>query len=147
VLFLGRYDSTTRSLRYVGAGHSAAFLRRGPAVELLPPTGPIAGLDLDTVYTVGSLELPVGATVVLATDGLTEARDASGTFLGDDGVAKLLAEAPLDPQGICDLLVAEAERRYNGQIADDMAILAMTVLAHEDGTDTGFSTMEAAPRR
>ena len=147
VLFLGRYDSRTRILRYVGAGHSAAFVRRGTTVELLPPTGPIAGLDLATTYDVGTIVLPIGSTVVLATDGLTEARDTSGTFLGDDGVARLLAEAPLDPQGICDLLVAEAERRYNGQIADDMAILAMTVLAHEDGTDTGFSTMEAAPRR
>jgi sigma-B regulation protein RsbU (phosphoserine phosphatase) len=85
--------------------------------------------------------------VVLATDGLTEARDESGAFFGDDGVAKLLAEAPIDAQGICDLLLGEAERRYNGTIADDLAILAMTVLAHEDGTDTGFSTMEAAPRR
>ena len=34
-----------------------------------------------------------------------------------------------------------------GSIADDLAILAMTVLAYEDGTDTGFSTMEAAPPR
>lgn len=147
VLFLGHYDSISRELRYVAAGHSAAFVRRGTEVELLPPTGPIAGLDRDISYPVGRILLPIGATVVLATDGLTEARDESGTFLGDDGVAKLLAEAPQDPQGICDLLVAEAARRYNGVIADDMAILAMRVLSHEDGTDTGFSTMEAAPRR
>ena len=147
VMFLGRYDSRSRELRYVGAGHSAAFVRRGTTVELLPPTGPIAGLDKATTYAVGSVVLPIGATVVLATDGLTEARDGGGTFLGDDGVAEILGGAPLDAQGICDLLVAEAERRYNGVIADDLAILAMTVLAHEDGTDTGFSTMEAAPRR
>jgi serine phosphatase RsbU (regulator of sigma subunit) len=146
VLFLGRYDSRSRLLRYVGAGHSAAFIRRGTTVEMLAPTGPIAGLDIDTVYPVGSVILPVGSTVVLATDGLTEARDVDGAFLGDDGVAKLLAEAPLDAQGICDLLVAEAERRYNGKIADDLAILAMTVLSFEDGTNTGFSTMEAAPQ-
>jgi serine phosphatase RsbU (regulator of sigma subunit) len=147
VLFLGRYDSRSRTLRYVGAGHSAAFVRLGSHVDQLAPTGPIAGLDKDTLYPVGSVVLPVGSTVVLATDGLTEARDASGTFLGDDGVAAILAAAPLDAQGICDLLVAEAERRYNGVIADDLAILAMTVLSHEDGTDTGFSTMEAAPER
>ncbi len=145
VMFLGRYDSETRTLRYVGAGHSAAFVRRGKIVEPLPPTGPIAGLDRTTVYTVGTRRLSVGSTVVLATDGLTEARDAGGTFLGDEGVAAILAEAPLDAQGICDLLVAEAERRYNGVIADDLAILAVTVLPFDDGTDPGFSTMEAAP--
>ena len=147
VLFLGRYDSRTRTLRYVGAGHSAAFVRLGSTIDQIPPTGPIAGLDKDTLYPVGSVVLPVGSTVVLATDGLTEARDGSGMFLGDEGVARILADAPLDAQGICDLLVAEAERRYNGQIADDLAILAMTVLSDEAGTDTGFSTMEAAPRR
>jgi serine phosphatase RsbU (regulator of sigma subunit) len=147
VLFLGRFDSRTRVLRYVGAGHSTAFVRRGRAVEQLAPTGPIVGLDPDSIFAVGSVDVPVGATVLLATDGLTEARDTSGTFLGDEGVAALLAAAPPDAQGICDLLVHEAERRYNGEIADDLAILAMTVLAHEDGADTGFSTMEAAPRR
>jgi len=147
VLFLGRFDGRTHELRYVGAGHSTAFVRRGTVVEQLPPTGPIVGLEPDSTFGVGTVDLPVGATVVLATDGLTEARDESGAFFGDDGVAKLLAEAPLDAQGICDLLLGEAERRYNGTIADDLAILAMTVLAHEDGTDTGFSTMEAAPRR
>ena len=147
VLFLGRFDGRTRQLRYVGAGHSTAFVRRGTVVEQLPPTGPIVGLEPDSTFGVGTLELPVGATVVLATDGLTEARDETGAFFGDDGVAALLAEAPIDAQGICDLLLGEAERRYNGTIADDLAILAMTVLAQEDGTDTGFSTMEAAPRR
>ena len=147
VLFLGRFDSRTHMLRYVGAGHSTAFVRRGTVVEQVPPTGPIVGLEPDSTFGVGTVDLPVGATVLLATDGLTEARDADGTFFGDDGVAAMLAAAPLDAQGICDLLLGEAERRYNGSITDDLAILAMTVLAHEDGTDTGFSTMEAAPRR
>jgi serine phosphatase RsbU (regulator of sigma subunit) len=122
-------------------------VRRGTHVDQLPPTGPIVGLGTDSTFGVGTVELPVGATVLLATDGLTEARDASGAFLGDEGVAALLAAAPLDAQGICDVLLEEAERRYNGEISDDLAILAMTVLAHEDGTDTGFSTMEAVPRR
>jgi CHASE3 domain sensor protein len=147
VLFLGRFDSRTHTLRYVGAGHSTAFVRRGRVVEQLPPTGPIVGLEIDSTFGVGTVDLPVGATVLLATDGLTEARDADGSFFGDEGVAAMLAAAPLDAQGICDLLLGEAERRYDGSIADDLAILAMTVLAQEDGTDTGFSTMEAAPRR
>ena len=63
-------------------------------VEQLPPTGPIVGLGPDSTFGVGSVDLPVGATVVLATDGLTEARDESGAFLGDEGVAALLAAAP-----------------------------------------------------
>ncbi|HEV8023213.1 MAG TPA: SpoIIE family protein phosphatase [Candidatus Lustribacter sp.] len=147
VLFLGRFDARTHTLRYVGAGHSTAFVRRGPIVEQLPPTGPIVGLGPDSTFGVGSVNVPVGATVVLATDGLTEARDKNGTFLGDEGVAALLAAAPKDAQGVADFLLAEAERRYDGTIADDLAIMAITVRSREDGTDPGFSTMEAAPRR
>jgi sigma-B regulation protein RsbU (phosphoserine phosphatase) len=112
----------------------------------LPPTGPIVGMEPDSSYTTTTIELRVGETVLLATDGLTEARDAAGLFLGDEGVAQILASAPIDPQGICDLLVGEAERRSAGEIADDLAILAISVLAADAGSDTGFSTMEAAPR-
>jgi hypothetical protein len=62
-------------------------------------------------------------------------------------VARLLASAPIDPQGICDVMVDEAQRRSAGEIADDLAILAISVVASEDGSNTRFSTMEAAPRR
>ncbi len=48
VLFLGRFDGRTHTLRYVGAGHSTAFVRRGAVVEQLPPTGPIVGLEKDS---------------------------------------------------------------------------------------------------
>ena len=147
VLFLGRFDARSKLLRYASAGHSAAFIRRGMLVQQLPPTGPIIGMEHDSTYATRSITLRIGETVLLATDGLTEARDPAGNFLGDDGVAQLLSSAPIDPQGICDLLVGEAERRSSGQIADDLAILAISVLAQEDGSDTGFSTMEAAPRR
>jgi len=147
VLFLGRFDARTKLMRYASAGHSAAFIRRGMMVQQLPPTGPIIGMEHDSTYATRSVTLRIGETVLLATDGLTEARDSQGNFLVDDGVAQILASAPMDPQGICDLLVGEAERRSDGHIADDLAIIAISVLAQEDGSDTGFSTMEAAPRR
>jgi serine phosphatase RsbU (regulator of sigma subunit) len=147
VLFLGRFDARTKSLRYASAGHSAAFVRRGTFVQQLPPTGPIIGMEYESPYATRAITLHIGETVLLATDGLTEARDGDGNFLGDDGVSQILASAPLDPQGICDLLVGEAERRSDGHIADDLAILAISVRNAEDGSDTGFSTMEAAPRR
>jgi serine phosphatase RsbU (regulator of sigma subunit) len=147
VLFLGRFDARTKLLRYASAGHSGAFIRRGMTVEQLGPTGPIIGMEHDSSYATASITLRLGETVVLATDGLTESRDDAGEFLGDDGVARILGSAPIDPQGICDVLIGEAERRSHGHIADDLAILAISLTAHEDGSDTGFSTMEAAPRR
>ena len=147
VLFLGRYDSRSKVLRYVGAGHSTAFVRRGTAIQQLHPTGPIVGLEADSEFGVNAVRLRLGDTVLLATDGLTESRDADGAFLGDEGVERMLASAPMDAQGICDLMVAEAESRADGQIADDLAIIAINVVSEEDGGDTVFSTMEAAQDR
>ena len=95
VLFLGRFDARTHTLRYVGAGHSTAFVRRvpGPSSSCRRPAR-----SSDSSRTPRLPSAPStcrsGATVVLATDGLTEARDASGTFLGDEGVAKLLGRGP-----------------------------------------------------
>ena len=94
------------------------------------------------------MSVPVGATVLLATDGLTEARDASGTFFGDEGVARVLAEAPdRRPGRSATCSWPRPSGATAATIADDLAILAMRVLSQEDGTDTVFSTMEAAPRR
>ena len=147
VLLLGRLDASNATLQYTSAGHSTAFIRRGTFVRQLPPTGPIVGMERDSVYLTRSVGLRVGETIVLATDGLTDVRDKSGALLGDEGVASLIATAPLDPQGICDILLDEAERRSAGAIADDLAILAVTLTMREDGEDPAFSTMEAAPRR
>jgi len=79
---------------------------------------------------------------VLATDGLTEARDESGDLLGDEGVIALLHDTPGEPQAICDRLVAEVERRSGGEVKDDLAILALRVLAVDDESEPAtFSTM------
>ncbi len=146
VLFLGRFEGRTNMLRYVAAGHATSFVRRGTTVEQLPPTGPIIGLDADSTFEVNSVHLPVGSTVLLATDGLTETRDAAGAFLGDEGVAALFAAAPIAPQDVCDVLIDAAERRSGAEVTDDLAIMAMTVLATENGP-ADFSTMDAAARR
>jgi serine phosphatase RsbU (regulator of sigma subunit) len=146
VLFLGAFDARTGTLRYASAGHSTAFVRRGIAVEQLRPTGPIIGMARDETFPTESIVLRDGDTLLLATDGLTESRTADGEMLGDEGVAALLASAPQDPQGICDLLVEEVERRSGGTIADDLAILAIRIVPREESEDAAFSTMEAAPQ-
>jgi len=55
----------------------------------------------------------------------------------------MLATAPEDPQAICDMFVAEVQRRSAGAIHDDLAIVAITVVEREEGGNLAFSTMEA----
>jgi serine phosphatase RsbU (regulator of sigma subunit) len=116
-------------MRYCSAGHGGAYVRGSGGIAILAPTGPVVGLDRDQRYHTGKRQLAPGELVVLATDGLTEARDENGAFLGDDGVIAILSNAPPDPQLICDRLVAAVEERAQGTIGDDLAILAVRLLA------------------
>jgi len=129
VAFLGFFDRTTATLRYSSAGHSQAFLRRGREVSAMRVTGPILGIDPDDAFATETLALAPGDVVVLATDGLTEARDERGTMLGDEGAMQWIAEATTDdPQELADWLVARL-RDYvpSHRLGDDLALLVARV--------------------
>lgn len=131
VLFLASFDAHGQMLRYASAGHGTAYVRRGTIVEPLPPTGAIVGLDTQQEYTTANVPLAVGDVVLLATDGLGEARGKGGELLGEDRILAVLREAPTDPQALCDLLVASADD-YSGGVTDDMAIVALRVVQHDN---------------
>ncbi len=128
VVFLGRYDTASRTLTFASAGHGSAYVRRGRTVDVLPVTGPIVGLGDGDGYESRKLVLAEGDTVVLATDGLTESRDRHGEILGDAEAMRLIADGPVDPQELCDRLVAEVSTRAQGTIKDDLALLAIHIL-------------------
>jgi serine phosphatase RsbU (regulator of sigma subunit) len=127
VLFFGIFDARTMQFTYASAGHPCAFVRRAGGVESLPPTGPIIGLFHDSSYTAATVVLQLDDVLFLATDGLTESRDAHGALLGDEGVADMLRTAPREPQALCDLTVGTVRSRAGGRITDDLAVLAVRV--------------------
>jgi sigma-B regulation protein RsbU (phosphoserine phosphatase) len=85
-----------RQLRYLNAGHPPALVRDGAALRRLAATGPPLGLLPDQRYETGELRLGDDASLLLYSDGLTEATDAAGRELGIDGVAELLREVSGD---------------------------------------------------
>jgi serine phosphatase RsbU (regulator of sigma subunit) len=137
VLFLGAFDGRTQTLRYASAGHGTAYVRRGTLIERLPPTGAIVGMDRDEHYLTETVPLGVGDIVLLATDGVGEARNARGEMLGEERIAEILRNAPADPQALCDLLVASADS-YSGGVQDDLAIVALRVIHEETNAATGL---------
>ena len=68
------------------------------------------------------VHLPPGATLVLYTDGVSEARDAQGAFL--DPVA-VLDPSRNDPDAVTATLVEAVTRHAGGRPADDATILAV----------------------
>ncbi len=122
VVFLGVLDLRTGTLRYASAGHEPAWVRRPNAVTLLPPTGPIIGIEPHPYYDTGELMLSPNDALIVATDGLTESRDARQRLLGADGAAAWLSSLDGGAQATVDALVRRLRRRSRN-IADDLAIL------------------------
>ena len=127
VVFVGIFDVRSLRFSYASAGHSGAYLRRGGSVNQLRVTGPIVGLDRTVTFETETLDLLPNDMLLLATDGLTEARDRSGQPLDDSGAMNLLARAPRDPQACADELVKAVRRRSGGRLLDDLALLAIAI--------------------
>jgi len=93
-------------------------------VIALAPTGPIVHSELGTGYETRELHLRPGDALVIATDGLTESRDARGQHLGTTGVIVWLSELTGSAQNIADAIVRRLRKR-SSRITDDLAILVV----------------------
>jgi len=72
--FLGIYTVATGAMRFASAGHDPTILVRASGeVELLNPTGMPLGLMPEGAYTASETKIEPGDTLVLYTDGITEA--------------------------------------------------------------------------
>jgi sigma-B regulation protein RsbU (phosphoserine phosphatase) len=126
--FVGVFDGAASTLTYASAGHAGAYLRRDGTVTQLEVTGPIVGLDPSFGYERRVLALERDDVLLLATDGLTEARDGAGDLLGDEGAMNLLgALETRDPQRCADAIVESVRRRSGGTLRDDLALLVIAV--------------------
>jgi sigma-B regulation protein RsbU (phosphoserine phosphatase) len=101
-LFLGRYDHITRTLHYCNAGHNQPLLYHQATLGAEPtcwlqPTGPAIGLVEEFVFRDEAVALRAGDTLLLYTDGVTEARNTQG--------------AEFRPQGLIDFIQQHVQLR------------------------------------
>jgi PAS domain S-box-containing protein len=113
------------------AGHPLPLLREagGRVVEVGAPGMPLGVLP-DVAFAETDMRLPPDATLVLYTDGVTEARNDAGTQFGDDGLVGVLAALPSgDAKRTVAAVSAAVEAQLTGSRyeADDLAVLALAV--------------------
>jgi PAS domain S-box-containing protein len=131
-LILGRIDPRKRTLEYLGAGHEPGYVlrRSGEIGALLPSSVPPLGLFAEReAYSTDVVPLEPGDTIVLLTDGITEAANAADELFGAEGALEFIRR---QPRSTADELVRglyTAVRAFAGSEpqADDITALICKV--------------------
>ncbi|OLZ67798.1 hypothetical protein AV521_23165 [Streptomyces sp. IMTB 2501] len=115
-------------LRLVNRGHPAPLVLHAGQVRSAEPSEPALPLGLAELSTgqdrTDTVPFPPGATLLLYTDGLNEARNRAGDFY--DPAAGLTGLDFAGPDALLDALLTEVSRHTGGRITDDLALLAVT---------------------
>ena len=125
------------------AGDHLELLLNSTWRSALSVTGGLIGLRRDDTFASRKLQLRVGDILVLATDGLTEARDTGGIMLGDEQAMRWIARANPMPQRLADEIVSRLQHYGGGRTSDDLALLVIRVQRAPAGT---APLIGAAPR-
>jgi phosphoserine phosphatase RsbU/P len=134
-LFFADYDDATGRLRYVNCGHLPPLLlrssdlaaERGPEqvpAERLGSTSTVLGLFEDWKCVVAETRLGPGDTVVMYTDGVTEAADRNGEEFGELRLLEMLKVVCQRPvPDILNSVTTEILDFCGGEQADDITLV------------------------
>ncbi|MFE6839219.1 PP2C family protein-serine/threonine phosphatase [Streptomyces sp. NPDC057705] len=125
---LGEIPAGAGVLRLLNRGHPEPLLLHGNGeLAVLAPAEPALPLGMGELGgwpdRVEEWAFPPGTTLLLYTDGLTEARDRAGDFY--DPAARLRGRIFPGPYALLSALSSDVRRHTGGGATDDMALLAV----------------------
>ena len=130
--FLGVYEPASRRLTYARAGHPPPLVRRAAngSIRSLDAVGSYPlGVDESETFQEAFVQLERGDTLLLYTDGITEARGTSDDLFGDERLTRLFHHQSDRPAELIDRLRAAVRAREHGEAAgDDQTLVAARVL-------------------
>lgn len=128
--FYGIYDSSTGALEYVNAGHLPPLVvRASGSIDRLDGGGMALGMFDHASYESRRVTIAPGDTIVLYTDGITEAENRSGRAFEDAGLEAILAHHrhERDPEALSRAIIAAVEAHAGDmRLADDLTIAVLT---------------------
>jgi sigma-B regulation protein RsbU (phosphoserine phosphatase) len=129
--FLAFYDPATRLLTYARAGHNPPLLfsQSNGRPHVLEAVGDLPlGIDSDAPFHQASVPLESGQTLVLYTDGITEARRPGGEMFGTQRLESSMNPLPVDPAlAVRRIKQAVLAHTGGGALADDQTLIAVKV--------------------
>lgn len=127
--FCGVLDVQTGEITYINAGHNPPAIMKGDgsaAFLKMAANLPLGAMD-DMEYAEGALHLAKGDTLVLYTDGVTEATNRQKDFFTEEALLKVLEDARGESvRGIVDkTLTAVHQFAAGSPPADDITLLVL----------------------
>lgn len=146
--FLATLDANDGTLSYANAGHPPALLRRtgGQVEELDVSEGQLLGISEDFPRASGCVRLSPGDRLVLYTDGIVEARSASGEFYESPRLSGFVSErGGGSVSELAGAIIDDVNAFCGGaRQGDDRAILAIGLDAYRDKTAAVAAATEEA---
>ena len=131
-MFVARLNPLTRELAYCNAGHNPPMII-GRKTELMQvePNLP-AGVMEDFAYSEQQIKLKPDDTLLLYTDGVTEAKDSQHKMFGEKRMIEAASQCSRQPGFSCSVLLkkmVEAVESFtdNTAISDDLTLLAVRI--------------------
>jgi sigma-B regulation protein RsbU (phosphoserine phosphatase) len=128
--FAGMINLRTGKMKYCNAGHNyPLIMKRNGTLEVMSETHGIPlGIDVDFNYKSGEISLAPGETLILYTDGITEALSITGEFYGEERLAEIIRYkcTGLDPGNTCRAIMEDVGSFTNNpERSDDITLMVM----------------------
>lgn len=146
--FTGIMDLSTGDVKYSNAGHNPPMILTpsGQVIRLNPDPNLPIGFFPDYKYTDGTFSMEPGSTIILYTDGLTEAENAEHELYGESRLtASIAAQIDKDAASTVAGLYSDVEHHVNGAAqSDDLTILAIKYIGNNsmDCRDTRILSLD-----
>lgn len=127
-LFFASCDPVTGRLVYVNAGHTPALLRRANGTfERLLGGGVALGMFAGSRYEAHETVLETGDTLVMYSDGVTEAENHKGQQFDEAGLQRVIdVHADESPRHIAEAILRVVEvHAQETYLADDLTLLVV----------------------
>jgi phosphoserine phosphatase RsbU/P len=124
-LFFGVYDETSRVLQYANCGHLPPILRRSDGrLDRLHPTATVIGLFDQWDCRTAETTLAAGDTLVVFSDGASEAVNAADEEFGEERLAAIVDRQPeAGAVVLLDAIVAAVAEHGGTQQYDDLTLI------------------------
>ena len=125
--FYGDLDVANRTLTFTNAGHNPPILMRlnGECIRL-EDGGRVIGAFTDSTYTQRQIKFYQGDKLLLYTDGVTEARNASGEEFGEERLQKCVRSyRGRNAAELRTIILNEVTQFCNDNFDDDAALMVV----------------------